>query len=306
MKLILGSEITNEWLTNSNVAENDYPEWDAGTEYSVDDHVMITGTTHLVWRCIQDNNTGNIPTIDEADTWWALVGATNRWKAFDEYLADKVSNAGTITYEFTVPASTNVDRVAVFGPTGSTVTVSVVNASETEIYSESYSLADPDMVYDWLQFWKQGDKFRYRNECIFEDVPGSPGYVISVTIDAGAETAEVGQIIIGRGYDLGVVVNGTELSIEDYSDITRNQFGRPSITRRDYAKLVDYEVVYATDEGNRLLRLLGELRGIPTVFYDSIGTDQMGTTTYGIYRRFKFGKRAAGSSTGRIEVAGYT
>jgi hypothetical protein len=305
MRLIYPSTITNEWLTNSNVAENDHAEWDNATEYDLGDFVIVTGSTHKVYESVQATNTGNDPTTDDG-SWWAEIGATNRWKAFDGYLADKVSQSGSITYEITVPAARNVDGIAVFGPTGSTVTVSVINTSETEIYNESFDLADPDTVFDWLSFWKQGDTFRNRNECVFENVPGSPGYVITVTIDAGAETAEVAQVIFGRQYQLGITVEGTETGIEDYSRVERDEFGRASITRRDYAKLVDYEVRYATDEGNRLIRLLGELRATPAVYYDKVGSDQNGTTVFGLYKSFKLGVQGASASTGRLEIEGLT
>jgi hypothetical protein len=118
MKVIEPITITNTILSSSNVAENDYTAWSSGTSYSIGDKVMVVGTTHKNYESKTNSNLGNDPTTDDGTNWIDL-GATNRWKAFDQKISDQVTNTGSIQY---VLNHTNVvNAVAFFGLEADTV-----------------------------------------------------------------------------------------------------------------------------------------------------------------------------------------
>ena len=306
MRLIYPGTITDAVLTASSLSEDDTAVvWSSITTYNLNDEVYDL-TTHRVYKSSQGSNLNKQPVGDDG-TWWVEQGATNKWKVFDTYLADPAVGTTEISWDITVPSDKNWTRVAVFGPKGVSVNVTVVDSGETETCNKTVTLEDPDFTYDWESFWLQGDEFRYRNEIVFEDVLGEPDSTITVKVTTTASAAcECGQIVVGVGYNLGFTVDGTDVSIEDYSKTSVDAFGRKVITKRDYAKNVKYQVAYNTDEGNRLLRLLGELRATPVVYYVDANTDQFGTTSYGYFTRFRFTTRAAGKSDGTIDVAGLT
>ncbi len=76
------------------------------------------------------SNLNNDPTTDDGTNWLEL-GATNRWKAFDQKIADQVSNTDSITYQFN-DANSNVTSLSMFGPDGTSCNVTVTDADLTD------------------------------------------------------------------------------------------------------------------------------------------------------------------------------
>ena len=126
MDIIKPVTVTNDILTSSNVTEDDYDEWSSSTTYADGDNVIVIGTTHKVYESLVGSNTNNDPTTDDGTNWLEL-SATNRWKAFDQKIADQVSNLNTIEYQFN-EANSNVTSVSFFGLSGNSVNVTVTDA----------------------------------------------------------------------------------------------------------------------------------------------------------------------------------
>lgn len=126
MDIIKPVTVTNSILTSSNVTEDDYSEWSSATTYADGDKVIVIGTTHKVYESLVGSNLNNDPTTDDGTNWLEL-SATNRWKAFDQKIADQVSNLNNIQYQFNDPNS-NVTAVSFFGLSGNSVNVTVTDA----------------------------------------------------------------------------------------------------------------------------------------------------------------------------------
>ena len=126
MDIIKPVTVTNSVLTSSNVTEDDYSEWSSSTTYADGDNVIVIGTTHKVYESLVGSNLNNDPTTDDGTNWLEL-SATNRWKAFDQKIADQVSNLNSIEYQFN-DADSNVTAVSLFGLSGNSVNVTVTDA----------------------------------------------------------------------------------------------------------------------------------------------------------------------------------
>jgi len=126
MDIIKPVTVTNSILTSSNVTEDDYDEWSSSTTYADGDKVIVIGTTHKVYESLVGSNTNNNPTTDDGTNWLEL-GATNRWKAFDQKIADQVSNTDSITYQFN-DANSNITSLSMFGLDGTSCNVTVTDA----------------------------------------------------------------------------------------------------------------------------------------------------------------------------------
>lgn len=95
MKVINPSTINSANLT-SNIPEAAPAEYNAGTTYAINQNAGVTtGTTTLVYRSLQNANTGNTPASEP--TWWVYVATTYaEYSAVTTYaLADRVINAVT-------------------------------------------------------------------------------------------------------------------------------------------------------------------------------------------------------------------
>jgi len=126
MDIIKPVTVTNSILTSSNVTEDDYSEWSSSTTYADGDKVIVIGTTHKVYESLVGSNLNNNPTTDDGTNWLEL-SATNRWKAFDQKIADQVSNLNNIQYKFN-DANSNVTAMSFFGLSGNSVNVTVTDA----------------------------------------------------------------------------------------------------------------------------------------------------------------------------------
>ena len=99
LSVLVPGTITSAMLT-STVAETDYTAWSSGTTYAVGGRCIST-TTHRVYESLVASNTNHDPTDISnrigATPWWLDVGATNRWKMFDDQTTSQTTAATTIT-----------------------------------------------------------------------------------------------------------------------------------------------------------------------------------------------------------------
>lgn len=302
MQAIQPLTITDSILTSSNVAENDYGEWASGTTYSLGDRVIVV-SVHKVYESASNGNIGNDPTTDDG-TNWILVGATNRWKAFDQKLSDPVTNANSITYTLTTTQSI-VNSLAFFNLSADSVQITVTpSGSGSPVYDETFFLLDTTSVIDWYTYFFEPATTKER-ELLVTDLPSYPNAVIVITISDAGETTKVGQIVLGNLVSLGRTGYGTTVGIEDYSTKERDTFGNAIILERAFAQKADYEVEIITQDTRRVQRFLATYRATPVVW---IGNQDpsYGLIVYGFYTQFSINLATPSVSYTTLEVEGLT
>ena len=305
MDIIRPVTVDNTILVSSNVTEDDYAEWASGTTYADGDRVIVIGDTHKVYESLVNSNTGNDPTTDDGSNWLEL-GATNRWKAFDQKISDQVENTDSIEYTFN-DTSSYITAVAFFGLSGTELNVTLTDntvGGEGEVYNTTVSLIDNRDVEDWYTYFFE--EIIYKTEEQFLDLPPYLDADLDVTITADTgETAKVGQIVFGFLVDIGLTTYGTNISIEDFSRKETDAFGNFIIVERPFSKLADYDVRFRTGTARKVQETLAQYRATPIVY---IGSDDVayGTTVYGFYRRFDLTLETPSYSLAAIEVEGLT
>ena len=306
MRVLIPFTVTDSNLIASSIAENDHPVWSSVTSYVAGDLVIST-VTHRIYEAIQAS-TNIDPTTDFSDPpYWLDIGATNRWKAFDQKISDPVTvpdGVNLIEYElgaFGIPTNS----VTLFGLKGRLTTVVATDATEGEIYSETISLIDNALVNDWFTYFFE--PARVKSEAIFENIPpyANATYTVSVVDDTLSEPV-LGQIVLGQEYTLGETNYGTSVSIEDFSRKERDAFGNAIIVERPFAKLIDFDFVVNTNEVRRTAILLEQVRATPAVYYAGPDTERYGTTVYGFYRSFSINLSGPAISNVTLEVEGLT
>lgn len=303
MKVISPQTISNAVFVGSNVTEDDHAVWNVGTTYDADDFVIVTGSTHKVYQSAQGSNTGNDPTIDDG-TYWTEIGATNRWKAFDLYLTDQVENSGSITYSLL--ASGIVTGIAFFGLAATSVRVQVFDSEDpaNEIYDHEISIVDGSGVTDWFTFFTEA--LVYDTEALFVGLPAYAGFQIDITIDAGAGTAKVGQIVMGKVLTLGKTIEGTAPSFTSYSLKERDAFGRVSLVERDNSDKVVFHFIAPTQDQRRLNRIVKQLDVVPAVWFPDDDMTAYGLMIYGFPTDYDPELSAGGTSRYVLEIEGLT
>jgi len=302
MDIIKPITVTDSVLTSTNIAENDYAEWNSGTTYAIGDKV-ISVTTHRIYESVTASNLNNDPTTDDG-TNWLNIGATNRWKAFDQYISDPVSNTTSIQYTLTPPNGSIPSAVALLNLKGISANVTVTDSVDGEVYNTDIDLLDNRNIVDWYTYFFEEQV--QREEALFLDIPPYIGAVVSVTVqEEVGQTAELGQLIFGFLSDVGLTVYGTSIGIEDYSIKDRDAFGNAIIVQRNFSQTVDFDVQFETQNARKIQKTLAALRATPVVYLGSTDVSY-GTLVYGFYRRFDITLETPSYAFASIEVEGLT
>ena len=298
MRVIEPITMTDAILTDSNVAENDFAEWDVSTAYVTGDKVIVL-STHSIYEAVQ-NTTGNDPTTDDG-TYWLNIGATNRWKAFDGSIESQTEQSLSISYEFTVDG--NYASLALLNIVGAQVTVDIDDPSSGVLPTRTYSLVDTSGVIDWYTYFYSPSIAR--NQIIISDLPIYTGAVVTVEL-SGAGDVALGEMVIGTDYELGQTVTGTSLGIEDFSTKGKDEFGRTVIVERAFADLVTFEFAFPATTSRRVRRILTDLRAKPAVYYAGSGLIDLGGQVYGFPRDFRINLQTPTMSFATLEIEGLT
>tara|TARA_R110000803_G_scaffold139669_2_gene206332 strand:+ start:432 stop:1340 length:909 start_codon:yes stop_codon:yes gene_type:complete len=302
MDIIKPIIVTDSVLTSTNVPENDYAVWASGTTYSINQKV-ISVTTHRIYSSVINSNTNNDPTTDDG-TNWLNIGATNRWRAFDQYISDPVTNVTSIEYTLTPPTGSTPSAVSLFNLKGISATVTVTDSVDGVVYNQTISLTDNRNIIDWYSYFFAEQV--QREEALFIDIPPYIGAVVGVTVtqETGL-TANLGQLVFGFLTDLGATVYGTSIGIEDYSIKSRDAFGNAIIVERNFSQTVDFDVRLETQTARKVQKTLAALRATPVVYLGSTDVSY-GTLVYGFYRRFDITLETPSYAFASIEVEGLT
>lgn len=278
MKIIVPQQVTPAKLTSSNVSETDAPAWSSVTNYHPPDHVIYD---HRVYECLL-NNTNLLPTagVLTDPPHWLDLGATNRYKMFDQVISTQTARTGTI--EVGIDPGTFVNAVAFFGLAGTEISVSMTDPVEGLVYDETRSLLDNTLIDSWYSYFFE--EIVYRSDMVFADLPNYMDGTLSITIDAGLSQAKCGEVVMGRQKKIGVANFGTGVSIQDYSRKDRDAFGNTIITPRAFSKRADYDVTVETKYAAAVQKTLADLRTTPTVYVGDPNRPE--TVVYGFFKSF--------------------
>ncbi len=296
MRIIKPVEVTPAILTSSNVPETDYAAWSAATAYVVGDKVTYN---HRNYEALVAH-TGANPETDTSDPpKWLDLGATNRWRMFDDRVGSLTEQTGSIAVELQPGAVIN--SVALFNLLGRSATVTLTDPVDGIVYQRSVSLVDAG-VSDWYEWFF--NPIGRQTDFVLLDLPAYGTAALSVTIDNASDTAAVGHLVMGRQAELGVAVYGSGVGITDYSRKETDTFGNSVVVERSFSKRAEFDVVVETPQIGRVQRLLASLRAQPVVWIGAEGYES--TFLFGYYRDFQISISGPSVSDASITVEGLT
>lgn len=295
MIIIQPVPITPAMLTASNVPENDAPLWTAGT-YTIG---QLRIYDHRVYEVIIASTTAR-PDIGAVATppSWLDLGATNRFKMFDEIISTQTVFAAEVDVDIT-PAVV-VNSAAFFGMSGNEITLTITDPIEGVVYTETRSLQDNTFIVNWYAYFFE--EIAFLSDMVFLNLPAYGNATFNAIIDGGVGDAKVGEVVIGKQRNLGVSNFGTSVSIQDYSIKSTDEFGNTVIVPRAFAKRADYDVTVNTSSVAATQKALADIRTTPTVFIGDENRPE--TVVYGFYKQFNIVLSTPSISDCSIEVEG--
>lgn len=299
MKYINPVAVTSAALLDCNVLENDEQEWTSSGNYALKERVMSLDT-HTIYESSISNNSDNDPDdrANHADK-WKKVSATNRWKMFDQKLADPTTNTGSITLE--VQPGKIVNAIALFNIHASSVNITVTDSIDGEVYNKTAILVDNSGVTDWYSyFFSPPEK---ETEIVAFDLPSYSTATISITLSVSQGDVSVGEVVLGAQKHVGSALFGSQIGLTDFSVKERDDFGNAYPVERDFSQNASFDVTMETRTVRHFQREMAKKRATPLVFS---GTDDggYGLLVYGFYEGFYVVLEDALDSHCNLEVEG--
>lgn len=294
MKVIIPVKITDAEFVSSTVAEDDFPEWNSATAYTIGTRVMLAAR-HEIYEAVTDHT--NKPPATSPNE-WLLVGATNRWAMFD----DKVGTATTAAESLTVTISPGlVSALALVNVSASSVRVVITDPADGVVLDRTDALYDVSAITDWwAYFFESVDR---KTLHIMKGLPGYAAATIAITLTGGE--VSLGALVVGslRHY-ARAAQRGASVSIQDYSRKERDDWGSTIITERAFAKRASWRFIIDNALIDAMQRQLAGLRARSALY---IGSDAYeATVIYGFYRDFSIVIAHPHHAECSIEIEGLT
>lgn len=257
MRIIVPIVITESMVASisNEVPETDYSAWSSGTTYGIGDYVMRTTGVHRCYQSLQNNNLNNTP--ESSPTWWLDIGATNRFRPFDEVTGSQATKATPMVYHLTPGA--DYDSCAVINCLNTSVRFQTALGSDQTI-----STAASDIVTTSLD--------------------GASGSHLTVTVNNSGTDPKLGELVVGTAYTFGTFKPDPQAGISDYSIKEVDEWGNWTITERGYSKKLSCEVMLSIASIDAVYALLASYRATPLVWIGS--TSYSTTILYGYWKDF--------------------
>jgi hypothetical protein len=306
--LIRPVTVTDAILTSTTIPETVAATYAGGTTYAAGDlagPAPVVGQAQLIWKSLQNGNTGN---AQVEGAWWTFVASVYpAYSAGQAYVIGDYAqdNTNHLIYKKltngTGDALTDATKWELIGATNrwamfdqkyqsvseqwgeielvltpgalvnSLALLNTTGASATVVqsvsgYSRTISLVNHD-VLNWYD-WYYELPVR-TGEAIFDDIPPYPSSTLTLTVDNTGGTASVGVLVIGKSKRLGATQWGASRTINDYSRAVEADDGTVTLVAGNYSKRLNVEVVIERGFESEATRILEEFRATPLVFVGS-------------------------------------
>lgn len=279
MRVIKSIETTDAILTYSNIDEDEHPLWVSGTSYTVAEKVIYD---HKIYERIIAGAGTTSPDLDQVN--WLDLGATNKYRMFDNIISSVSSRTGGI--EFTLTPNQVVNSIALLNVNASTVRVVMTDPVDGVVYDETKELRSSSEVIDYFSyFFAPIVSLSDLNTAVFLDLPSRPTATITVYISSGAALVEVGEVVYGIQSVIGRTNYGTSIGIKSYSRKEVDEFGKVTVVKRKNSKYCEYDVDIDNTNLAFVQRLFQDIDSIPCVFIGNPDMEEL--IVYGFYSDFK-------------------
>ncbi len=282
--------------------------WNGGSTYPTGTRVSLTTGT-LARRGIYEalaSTTNEFPADFPAK--WIKVSADEVNKPFDAKLttgAAQSSGSGIITYTFTSGKRT-ADSLIVFCDRAYTARVRVLEAvTNAVVYDRTIGLVDNSVAVDaWTYFFAPLEYFR---QAIFEDMPAFVDSTIKLTLTGhGNPSVTANEIVIGQSRNLGRLLAGGSVGIDDYSAKEPDTFGNINVIQRAYSDTADFPIALRIGEVDAVRRYLAGLRAKPCAYHAGQEFVSQGRIAYGFFSDLNIEFTSGPVATATLTIEGLT
>lgn len=275
-----------------------YGEYAGGTTYDLDD-LVISPADHRVYQSLQGSNTGH--SLSDA-AWWLDIAPTNAYAMFDNSNTTQTERGDEIVVVLEVEG--RADAVSLLNIVAATVRIQIETTADGEIYDETFDMISDSGVNDWWEYYFE--PVIRRGDIVVFNLPMNSDPTFTITLSDPGGTAKVGAAVVGLSRDLGPLLYGARVGIQDYSRKEADEFGNFTIVQRAFSKKAVFKCMVQNTAIDSIAALLAQYRATACVF---VGTDDppyTSTWIYGFYRDFSIEIAFMEKSYLNIEIEGLT
>lgn len=270
--------------------------WSGAVTYA-DGDTVIDVAGHHAYESLAGSNLNN-PVTDA--TKWLDLGATNRWKMFDEVVQSQTSNPDSIDVVRVVPG--RIDSVVLLNLSATEARIRLTDPVEGVVYDQTFSLVSDSGITDPYAY--SFEPIIRLTELQVTDLPPYSDATLQVTLTEAVATVLCGACIAGLSKDLGGTQYGASLGIQDFSRITEDAFGNRVRVQRAYSRSASFNFWILSTQVDDIFNLLAGYRATPIVV---IGSSLYGATiVYGYIADYRIEIAYPTRSLGTLEMKGLT
>lgn len=259
MKVIPPQTITPATLSYSSIADLSAGEvaWSAGTAYAVGQKAALVSTRRVYERLVA-GTTATSPDVDPLN--WRDAGPTNKWAMFDLERSSQTVSSSAIVVEVT--PGRRINAIGLVGLAGASVRLQLV-AGATTLYDKTINLLLRNSTTYSQYFF---GAFRVQSSLARFDLPMASGATLTVTINPTAGEARCGGVVIGMAEDLGTIIDAPVSDVQNFSKVTRDDFGVATLVKRRNVPLLQHRVRADAGRLDRLRALREDLDAVPALW----------------------------------------
>ena len=264
MKIIRPITIDDSKFISSSLPETDFAAWSSATTYAVADKVI---KAHRIWQSVQASNLNHDPETSGV-SWWADVAPTNQRAMFDGRVSTRSIGTNSITV---VLRPGRINSLALFNVDAAQVEFTMTVGGEI-IRQRTISMFDPSVVNSWSTYFYE--PIRQRRDMVLTDIPVFGEAEITITLSRTSGTVACGMLVVGLVSDLGKILSGAKISINDFSKVVDDGYGGLYLQQGEWAKRAEVKLVLPSSEVDRVQYQLADYRATPLAWIGAGGKFQ--------------------------------
>lgn len=285
----------------SNTLAEVHPPWIATTTWA-DGARVVSPDGFSVYESLQAGNLGHDPLADDpgAPTWWARVGASNRWAIFDH----EITLASVAGGSFSV-----VLQPGPFSALGlhgmrdiSSVRIQIVNrATGATVRDTTHDLFAEgiDTPEEFFYTWPRPTAVQK----VFTGLPLLGDGEVTLTFDGSADM-RIGEVILGQAYELGGTLEDVALGLADYSVSERDRWGRLTLEPGDFSRTGTFPFLFPRARLGKVHALLSRFRGKSCLYIPSGRPGFEPMPILGTYTRLRIAPKGSRHYVGTLDLEG--
>jgi hypothetical protein len=264
-------------LVYSNVPITETP-YSGSTTYAKDAQVYDP-TTYSMYQSLVAGNAGNA--LSDTSKWVPLQTVVNRWMMLDSYNNTQTSNPEEILIVLSPQAL--AQGVYIGNADASEVRISCYDPTDGVVYQETQNLIILDTgssFYNWCF-----KRIRRRSYAVSVQLPPYYSGLVTILLKKPSGTAKCGMCVVGPLVDVGLSQYGLSREIRDYSTVNFNFDGTSNVVKRNFAKVMDVDVLLDNDMIDSVIESLEGYRQKPVAWIGAAGYGS--ACLFGTYTSFK-------------------